>query len=153
MSGTEPDTAGGKPVSPRRRSRQLAAQMLYAWLLNPREALAIREGARLEENFRNLNAALFDRLIDGVVTNATALREALQPLLDRPVAELSPVEHVILLIGAEELVRHVETPYRVIINEAVELAKVYGGTDGHKYVNGVLDRLAMVVRPDEVRAR
>ena len=73
--------------------------------------------------------------------------------IDRPFAELSPVEACILLLGSFELINHPETPYRVIINEAIELTKSYGGTDGHKYVNGVLDKVAGSVRPDEVAAR
>ncbi len=80
------------------------------------------------------------------------LREAIEPLIDRRFEELSPVERSLLLLGAFELVHHVETPYRVIINEAVELAKTYGGTDGHKFVNGVLDKAAARLRAAEVEA-
>ena len=88
----------------------------------------------------------------GVITNADALRELLAPLLDRKMKELSPVEHGILLIGAYELARCADVPYKVAINEAVELAKTFGGTDGHKYVNGVLDNAALELRPAEVAA-
>ena len=75
-----------------------------------------------------------------------------EPLLSRPVAELSPVEHAILLLGTHELRHNIDTPYRVVINEAIELAKGYGGTDGHKFINGVLDKLAARLRPVEVDA-
>ncbi len=89
----------------------------------------------------------------GVTGDADALRNRITPYLDRPVKELSPVEHALLLLSACELRDHPETPYKVVINEAIELAKSFGGTDGHKYVNGVLDKLAAELRPDEFNAR
>ena len=79
-----------------------------------------------------------------------ALREGLAPLIDRPIEQLSPVEHAALLIGAYELTNHIEIPYKVVINEAVELTKSFGGIDGHKYVNGVLDKFAATARAVEV---
>jgi N utilization substance protein B len=82
-----------------------------------------------------------------VIENTSALHAGIQPFLDRPAQSLSPIEHALLLIGAYELMKAKDIPYRVAINEAVELAKSYGGTDGHKYVNGVLDKLAAQVRP------
>jgi len=90
-------------------------------------------------------------LTRGVLERAADLQAALQPFLDRPAQQLSPVEHALLLIGAYELMFMSDVPYRVAINEAVELAKSYGGTDGHKYVNGVLDKLAAQVRPGEAK--
>lgn len=153
---TAPDAApkpAGKPRTPRRRARETAVQALYAWLLNPGTAADVKREARLEIDFLKLDAALFDTLVDGVVTHADTLHATLQPALDRPAADLSPVEHAILLVAAEELVHHPQTPYKVVINEAIDLAKVFGGTDGHKYVNGVLDRIAAGVRPQEVAAR
>ncbi|MDR0564884.1 MAG: transcription antitermination factor NusB [Azoarcus sp.] len=98
------------------------------------------------------DADFFAALLQGAVREASELRTALEPMLSRPVAELSPVEHAILLLGAFELRHDIETPYRVVINEAIELAKKYGGTDGHKFVNGVLDRLAVKLRPQETTA-
>ncbi len=89
----------------------------------------------------------------GAIAHVGALRAAISPHLDRPIAELSPVEHAVLLIGAYEMTHHVEIPYRVVINEAVEVAKSFGGTDGFKYVNGVLDKLGADLRPGESRAR
>ena len=142
-----------RPKNARRISRELAVQTLYAWLINPREAMEIKRDARLDERFPKADAALYDRIVDGVLSHSEGLRQSLAPLLDRKVESLSPVEHAILLMGALEMSAHVETPYRVIINEAVELAKTFGGTDGHKYINGVLDRLAAEVRPDEARRR
>jgi N utilization substance protein B len=88
----------------------------------------------------------------GAIKDSVALREAFAPLIDRGVAELSPIEHAVLLIGAYELKNSLDVPYRVVINEAVELTKSFGGIDGHKYVNGVLDKLAPRLRADEVAA-
>jgi len=88
-----------------------------------------------------------------VLTETSALRAKVSPYLDRPIAQLSPIEHALLLMAASELTSQPDTPYRVIINEAIELAKTYGGTDGHKYVNGVLDKLAVELRSNETGVR
>ena len=94
----------------------------------------------------------FNTLLHGAIRDAATLRADLAPLIDRPLDQLSPVEHAALLIGAFELKHHIEIPYKVVINEAVELTKSFGGIDGHKYVNGVLDRFAANVRQVEVDA-
>ena len=96
---------------------------------------------------------IFLILLNGVIDNAAALETSLTPHLDRKLAVLSPIEYAVLLIGAYEAAHCPDVPYRVVINEAVELAKSYGGTDGHKYVNGVLDKLLPAVRPHESRTR
>ena len=92
-------------------------------------------------------------MIEGVSDNIASLDERLAEFIDRPIAELSPIEHAILCISAYELIHDPSIPYRVAINEGVELAKRYGGTDGHKYVNGVLDKLAAQARPHEISRR
>lgn len=145
------------PRSARRRARELALQGVYAWLLRggtgTEDAGEIEAHLRdEEEEFAQADAVWFQTLLQGVMREAPALREKFMPFVDRPLAELSPIEHGILLIGSYELVHHVEVPYRVAINEAVELAKSFGGTDGFKFVNGVLDRLATQSRAPEVRA-
>lgn len=150
---TETQAKPAKPRSARRRSRELAIQQLYGWLLNPEPASEVKRLARAEEGFANVDVPFFDRVIDGVISESDSLRTMLTSHLDRPIKELSPVEHAILLLGAYELSAAPETPYRVIINEAVDLTKLYGGTDGHKYVNGVLDKLVRELRPGEARAR
>lgn len=147
MSATRSPARGRQAA--RRRARELALQALYGWLVNPRAAGDMAAEARLAEGFGDADAELFDRLLADVIAHVDALRASLAPLLDRAVTALSPVEHAVLLLGAAELAHHPETPYRVVINEAVELAKTFGGTDGHKYVNGVLDRLAPQLRPHE----
>jgi N utilization substance protein B len=93
---------------------------------------------------------MFSKLLHGVVANVAELDLRIAHFVDRPMAELSPVEHAVLLLGTQELLHSLEVPYRVIINEAVELTKTFGGTDGHKYVNGVMDKIAAQVRSAEV---
>jgi N utilization substance protein B len=88
----------------------------------------------------------------GAAERAESLEAAITPFLDRPIGELSPIERAILLLGAYELAERLETPYRVVINEAIELTKSFGGTDGHRYINGVLDKLAPQLRAAEVEA-
>lgn len=142
---------GTPPKSARRRARELALQGLYEWLLNGADGPSIEAHLALDNpGFEKADREHFRSLLYGAVENIKELHESIMPFLDRPVAELSPVEHASLLLGAFELLRHPEIPYRVVINEAVELTKTFGGTDGFKYVNGVLDRVAGKLRPVEV---
>ncbi len=141
-----------KNRSPRRRSREFALQALYQWLLNQDDAPVIIEHIRQAHSFDKADTEHFVALVSGSIQNANHLRELLKPLLDRPIEDISPVEHAVLLLGAHELADHIEIPYRVVINEAVELAKSFGGIDGHKFVNGVLDKLATSLREVEVKA-
>lgn len=142
--------------SARRRAREFALQGVYAWLLRGDEggqdAGDIDAHIRDSEDFSDADAQWYKTLLHGVLRDAPALREGFLPHIDRPLSELSPVEHGILLIGSYELLNHIEVPYKVVINEAVELAKDFGGTDGFKFVNGVLDKLAADLRPLEVQA-
>jgi N utilization substance protein B len=137
----------------RRGSRELALQGLYQWLLNQTDADDMLAQIRDMDGFGKADQAYLNLLVQGVVNDADALRQRIQPYLDRPTKNLSPIEHALLLMAACELTTQPETPYRVVINEAVELAKSYGGTDGHKYVNGVLDKLAGELRPGETGRR
>ncbi|WP_025916596.1 transcription antitermination factor NusB [Herminiimonas sp. CN] len=141
-----------KSRSPRHRAREFALQGLYQWLLNNEDVGAIEAHIREAHGFGKADKEHFDALLYGVINAAASLRAELTPLIDRAISELSPIEHAILLIGAFELQNHIEIPYRVVINEAVELAKSFGGIDGHKYVNGVLDKLAGKMREAEVQA-
>ncbi len=133
----------------RRRSRELALQGLYQWFVAGGTVQAITEQLYETKEFLKTDQEYFSDLVQGTLTNLTELEKYIQPCLDRPFKELSPIEASILLLSTHELVSHPETPYRALINEAVELAKTYGGTDGHKYVNGVLDRLATQLRAEE----
>ena len=140
--------------SPRRRAREYAVQAVYEHLLNPGQRVeVILSHLRENEHFGKADGALCEALVRGVTAAQQALDEALAPHLDRPVAGLSPVEHAVLLLGAWELLRQPDTPFRVVINEGIELARTFGGTDGHRYVNGVLDKLAREARPFEATGR
>jgi N utilization substance protein B len=139
-----------KNRTPRHRAREFALQGLYQWLLNNEDAGAIDAHIRQAHGFDKADAEHFDTLLHGIIKQASALRAGLSPLIDRPIDQLSPVEHAALLIGAFELTNHLEIPYKVVINEAVELTKSFGGIDGHKYVNGVLDKFAATARNVEV---
>ena len=137
----------------RRRAREFALQALYQWLVNESAAETLLAQLKEQKDFPKADQALAEALLRGVVGDADALRQLITPYLDRRMKELSPVEHALLLLSAFELRDHAQTPYKVIINEAIELAKSFGGTDGHKYVNGVLDKLAAELRPNEIGAR
>ena len=139
-----------KPAGNRRKSRELALKGLYQYLLSPKELrLIVREMAD-ETDFARAVEMYFRSLLEGVYDQIPELDKRISKFLDRAIVELSPIEHAILLISAYELIFDISIPYRVAINEGVELAKLYGGTDGHKYVNGVLDKLATEARPSEV---
>jgi N utilization substance protein B len=133
--------------SARHRARAIALQALYAWKLQGGDALAHAQGL---EGWDRCDREFAARLLADVVAGSEALEGRLAPHLDRSLASLSPVERVILLIGACELAGRPETPFRVILNEAIELGRSYGGTDGHKFVNGVLEKLARELRADEI---
>ena len=151
-SAAKPRTRPGARTR-RHRARELALQGLYQWRLAGGTAEAIEAQLHESEQYDKADKEYLSALLHGVLTNMPELETHLQPYLDRPVRELSPVEISILLLSAHELASHPEMPYRAVINEAVELAKTYGGTDGHKYVNGVLDKLAGKLRTVEINAQ
>jgi N utilization substance protein B len=146
--------AGKRPSakSARRRSREVALQGLYQWLVSGAEGAEIDAHLRELENFDKLDRTHLDALLHGCIAEAAELDALLARHVDRKTSLLSPVEHAVLMIGVYELRHCLDIPYRVAINEGVELAKSFGGTDGHKYVNGVLDKAAADLRPAEVAA-
>lgn len=150
MSAAAPKSSPAR--SARRQSRQVALQGLYQWLLSGEDAGVIDAHLREQGSYHQCDQKHLDLLLHGCIREAAVLDELLASHVDRPTKELSPIEHAALMIGAFELRTCLDIPYRVVINEAVELAKGYGGTDGHKYVNGVLDRLAAQLRRTEVEA-
>lgn len=159
MSQNAPKQKGAQTSrsSARRKAREFVLQAVYAWLLQTRTddesdqhgIGTIEAHLRDDPAFAQADQQWFNLLWRGVTEQADELRLTFAPYVDRPIQELSPVEHGILLIGTFELERQVEVPYRVAINEAVELAKSFGGTDGFKFINGVLDKVALQVRPTE----
>ena len=136
-------------VSPRRVSREFALQGVYQWLFTGASAAQVLKNLAEMDDFDKADEEFLKAELRGTIGEAQGLRAQLEPLADRKWDEVSPVERAILLIGAWELMHNPEIPFRVTINEAIELGKRFGGTDGHKWVNGVLDKLAAAVRPDE----
>ena len=135
----------------RRQAREIALQALYAWQLSGDDPLA---QARTLEGFEKTDARFVESVLRGVLGRADELRALIAPHLSREFGRLSPVERSILYLGTFELVAHPETPFKVVVNEAVELGKSFGGAQGHRFVNGVLEKIAARLRPDEVaRAR
>jgi N utilization substance protein B len=156
MSASENPPAAKKrspAKSPRRRARELALQGLYQWRVGGADAADIEAHLPDLEGYKKADSTLCQTLVRGVLAQRSALAEHLVGDLDRPFDELSPIEAVILLMATYELIHFPETPYRVILNEAIELAKIFGGEDGHRYVNGVLDKVAARLRRAEVAAR
>ncbi len=144
-----------RSLTPRRRAREYALQGIYQWVVIKNSggfADTDQIITQLSEDpiFRKAQFALFEGLFKGVCDNIDALESEITPHLDRPLNEVSPVELSALFIGAFELKYDLSTPYKVAINESVELAKTFGGTDGHKFVNGILDRLAQSLRNLEI---
>ena len=150
-AAAKPAPRRAAPKSARRRSREFALQGLYQWLLSGESAEGVVAHVAELDGFAKCDRAHFDALLHGGIEQAAALDAVLARHVDRKTALLSPVEHAALLIGCFELLHCLDVPYRVVINESVELTKSFGGTDGHKYVNGVLDRCAAELRPDEAR--
>lgn len=138
--------------SARTRAREFALQGLYQHLVGGGSAAAIDAFTRDLTGFNKADSAHFDALLHGCITEAAQLDALLTPLLDRKLAELSPIEHAVLWLGAYEFSHCLDVPWRVVLNESIELAKSFGGTDGHKYVNGVLYALAPQLRAAELAA-
>ena len=146
-----------RSLTPRRRAREYALQGIYQALVLRRagslpDMRMIIEQLAEDPAFKRCQLDLFEGIFQGVLLRMDTLEILITPALDRPINELSPVEHAALLIGAYELAEDPSVPFKVAINEAVELAKIFGGTDGHKYVNGVLDLLAQSLRSAETQA-
>jgi len=144
----KPKSTKKKRLNPalRRKARQMAMQALYQWELASSSLVAIEQEFREDNDMQKVDAEYFGELLHQVPAMKVELDERLKPLLDRGIHELTPVELTILRLSAYELLERPDVPYRVIINEGVELAKTFGATDGHKYVNGILDKLAGEVR-------
>jgi transcription antitermination protein NusB len=150
---TKPTNKSTPPKSARRKSRELALQGIYEYLLSGSDVGVILAFARERLPTIKLDETHFSALVQGATQGQTDLDAEITPFLDRSLGELSPIEHAAMLIGAYELKHCIDIPYRVIINEAVELTQTFGGTDGFKYVNAVLDKLAAKLRSVEISAQ
>ena len=145
-----PDAPKAKPKSARRRAREFAVQGLYEFYVGGHDPVSIRLRTESDEDFKRADKEFFREMWRGLSEDWEPLVALVQPHIDRPFAQVSPIERSVILIGAWELKNRLDIPYRVAINESVELAKSFGGTDGHKWVNGVLDKLTPLLRADEV---
>jgi N utilization substance protein B len=138
--------------SDRSRSREFALQGLYQSLVGGNSVTDIDLFTRDLAGFSKADSVHFDALLQGCVAEAIQLDALIVPLLDRPLTEISPIEHAIMWIGAYEFSHCPDVPWRVVLNECIELAKEFGGTDGHKYVNAVLNGVAPLLRATEIEA-
>lgn len=151
-SAKKPSASKKPGTKNRRKSRELVLKAVYRGMLNASELTQIFRDMTDDPDYNKADEAYFRQLLQAVTANLQAIDDKLIHFIDRPMSELSPVEHSILRIAGCELMFDATIPYRVVINEGVELAKLFGGTDGHKYINGVLDKLAADVRTAEVQA-
>ncbi|EIT69482.1 MULTISPECIES: transcription antitermination factor NusB [Hydrocarboniphaga] len=141
------------PQSRRGLARRLTVQALYQWLVNETQPDALLKQFREQpEGLGRADGDYFTELLKGVVDQAPELTMAIVPHIDRPLSQLDPVEHAVLLLGAYELTHKIEVPWKVVVNESVNLAKVFGAEEGYKFVNGVLDKLARDARGREIGA-
>lgn len=147
---TAPRKSSTKP--PRSRAREFAVQALYQHLVGRQDAEAIDQFTRGLSGFHKADAVHYDALLHGCIREAAELDALITPLLDRKLEEISPIERAVMWIGTYEFLHAADVPWRVVLNECIELAKEFGGTDGHKYVNGVLNGLAPRLRAPEVEA-
>jgi len=134
----------------RSKARRFAMQALYQWQMTGQEVEDIISQYRSEDDFEKIDIAYFEEILRHVTLRVQEIDTRLQSVLDRPVREVDPVEAAILRMSTYELIAHPDVPFRVVINEAIDLAKVYGAVNGYKYVNGILDRLASELRPAEI---
>lgn len=150
-----PEGQAGRPAkgkaAARRRARSLAMQALYQWHLAGQPLNEIEAQFRVDNDFATVDGAYFHEILHGVPRQKSEIDGDFGVLLDRPLEEIDPVELAILRLSTYELRNRHDVPYRVVINEGIELAKTFGATDGHKFVNGVLDKLAPRLRAAEVR--
>ncbi len=152
--GDHPEKAAGQSrPADRRKARSLALQALYQRHFSDSPVSQIEAEFVTDNDMEKLDGAYFRELLHGVDRARQQLDRQFEPVLDRPVSELDPIELAILRIGTYELMNRIDVPYRVVVNEGIELAKRFGGTDGHKYINSILDRLCPRLRPAETRSR
>ena len=140
------------PGNPRSRARRAALQALYQWQLSGQSAYEVEAQFIAEQPLKHVDLDYFQQLLRNIPLHTEELDDALSPNLDRTVAQLDPIERAILRIGTFELVHRPEIPWRVIINEAVELAKTFGAEQSHRYINGIMDKLAHELRATEIKS-
>ena len=142
-----------KNRTPRRRAREFAVQALYQVALNKIPASEVAQHIRESNDYRHADGELFTAIFFGAHNNQREYMQIIRPLLDRDENLINPIERSVLLVAVHELKAMPETPYPVIINEAIEVTKTFGGTDSHKFVNGILDKLVAQLRPNDPKRR
>ncbi len=140
-----------KPSQNRRKSREIALKAIYRCMMNESDIKQVFLDMKDDPDYAKADEPYFKQLLQGVFDQQASLDTQITTFIDRALDELSPIEHAILRVSSYELIYDVSIPYRVAINEGVELAKTFGGADGHKYINGVLDKVAASARPHEFR--
>ncbi len=153
MTDTHGSPAKAPTTSQRKKARKLVLQALYQWHISQASLAQIEAEFRTDNDFEKVDGAYFSELFRGIPQQLGELDGHIEPFLDRPLSEVDPIEICLLRIGVYEFVQRIDVPYRVVINEAVELAKQFGGTDGHKYINGILDKLSLRLRAVETRGK
>jgi len=152
-----PNEQAAKPKKPttsqRKRARKLVLQALYQWQISGSSISQIEAEFRVDNDFNKVDVVYFRELFGQIPKEVTELDQHISPFLDRPLEDVDNVELNLLRMGVYEFIHRIDVPYRVVINEAVELAKQFGGTDGHKYINGILDKLSLRLRAAETRKR
>jgi len=153
MSESEQNSPRKVTTSQRKRARKLVLQALYQWQLGQSSISQIEAEFRTDNDFSKVDTGYFEEVFRTIPKSTSELDQQYEVLLDRALEDVDPIELAILRIGTYEMMHRVDVPYRVVLNEAVELAKEFGGTDGHKYVNSVLDKLGNKLRSAEVSAQ
>ncbi len=153
MNEQAPTPPAQPTTSQRKRARKLVLQALYQWHLSQNSLSQIEAEFRTDNDFTKVDAAYFSEVFRGVPAQLSELDGHIAPLLDRALDQLDPIELMLLRMGTYEFAHRIDVPYRVVINEAVELAKQFGGTDGHKYINSVLDKISLRLRAVETRGK
>lgn len=156
MAGHKPLSESQQLIARRRVARRLAMQGAYQWLITGNSFqeiyLYFQEELELAADFRKCDAAFFHKLLRCAIEGGEELENRISQHLDRKLSQVDPIEHAVLRVATCELLNHIETPYKVVVNEYVNLAKKYGAEQAHKFVNGVLDKVATEIRPLEAKA-
>ncbi len=149
MSEVQPIKKKKKLVNNRRKSRELVMKSIYRGIINQFDINQIKKDIKDDPDYSKADEVFYNHLFDGVIQNINELNNEISGYIDRPIEKLSHIEHSILCISVYELIYDSAIPYKVAINEGVELAKTFGGVEGYKYINGVLDKVAEKRRPLE----
>lgn len=151
MVSDKPNKSAINP-SARRKARHYAMQALYQWYMTGHALSEIESQFRADYDFNKVDLEFFQDIVHQAPAHMVELEQAFTPHLDRPIKELDPIELSLLRLGSYELLKRIDVPYKVVINEAVSLAKKFGASEGHKFINGVLDKVAQDVRGVEIKA-